>query len=72
MGLPIAAVSMYPFVIPRLRPPQLVDRALNAMPDGSAVHVAFGHQFIGALCGALSLRTSQRRLRIQTMQLPHF
>ncbi len=47
----MAAVSMHPFVIPRRRLPQLVDRALNAMPDSPAVHVALGHQLVRALGG---------------------
>ncbi len=48
-GKPIAAASMNFLTLARRRPLQLVDRAFNAMPDGAAIHVAFGHQFIGAL-----------------------
>ncbi len=42
---------MHSLTVVRRRPLQFVDRAFNPMPDGAAVHVAGGHQFIGALGG---------------------
>ena len=34
---PLAATSMYHFNLPRLLPPQLVDRAFNPVPDGQTL-----------------------------------
>jgi len=40
---------MHPFAIPRCRPLQLVDRALDPVPDGPSFHVASRQQLVGAL-----------------------
>ena len=40
---------MHSFALTRRRPPQLVDRALNAMPDGPPLHIAKGQQRVGAV-----------------------
>jgi len=42
---------MHSLTMARRRPPQLIDRALDPVPDGSAFHVAVRHQLVGALCG---------------------
>ncbi len=42
---------MHTLTVARCRPPQLIDRALNAMPDCPPVHVALGQQLISTLCG---------------------
>ena len=43
---------MHSLTVARRRPPQLIDRALDPVPDGPALHVAGGHQLVRALGGA--------------------
>ena len=40
---------MHSLTVARRRPSELVDRTLDAVPDGAAVHVAIGQELVGAL-----------------------
>jgi hypothetical protein len=42
---------MHRIARPRHRPSQIVDRALDPVPDGSALHITGDHQLVRALGG---------------------
>jgi len=42
---------MHSLTVAGRRPPQFINRALDPMPNGPALHVAGGHQLVRALGG---------------------